>query len=251
MSAEQAETELFQAMIVRALEQEVTPFYEQWEEAGEIPRQLWHTLGQAGMLGIDMPEEYGGAAASFEVSQLAIEEIARMGFGGLASGYNIHANIVMPYILHLGNEQQKQAWLPAMISGEVLGAIAMTEPGAGSDLAAMRTTAERTEGGWRINGAKVFITNGLHADMVIVCAKTDPKAGAKGVSLFLVDTSLPGFSRGKGIKKIGQHASDTAELFFSDLIVPEEALLGEEGKGPGSGWVWVPRQSVHQKAHWR
>ena len=244
MSAEQADTELFQAMIVRALEQEVTPFYEQWEEAGEIPRQLWHTLGQAGMLGIDMPEEYGGAAASFEVSQLAIEEIARMGFGGLASGYNIHANIVMPYILHLGNEQQKQAWLPAMISGQVLGAIAMTEPGAGSDLAAMRTTAERTEGGWRINGAKVFITNGLHADMVIVCAKTDPKAGAKGVSLFLVDTSLPGFSRGKGIKKIGQHASDTAELFFSDLIVPEEALLGEEGKGFAYLMQELPRERL-------
>lgn len=244
MSAEQAETELFQAMIVRALEQEVTPFYEQWEAAGEIPRQLWHTLGQAGMLGIDMPEAYGGAAASFEVSQLAIEEIARMGFGGLASGYNIHANIVMPYILHLGNEQQKQAWLPAMISGEVLGAIAMTEPGAGSDLAAMRTTAERTEGGWRINGAKVFITNGLHADMVIVCAKTDPKAGAKGVSLFLVDTSLPGFSRGKGIKKIGQHASDTAELFFSDLIVPEEALLGEEGKGFAYLMQELPRERL-------
>lgn len=244
MSAEQAETELFQAMIVRALEQEVTPFYEQWEEAGEIPRQLWHTLGQAGMLGIDMPEEYGGAAASFEVSQLAIEDIARMGFGGLASGYNIHANIVMPYILHLGNGQQKQAWLPAMISGQVLGAIAMTEPGAGSDLAAMRTTAERTEGGWRINGAKVFITNGLHADMVIVCAKTDPKAGAKGVSLFLVDTSLPGFSRGKGIKKIGQHASDTAELFFSDLIVPEEALLGEEGKGFAYLMQELPRERL-------
>ena len=244
MSAEQAETELFQAMIVRALEQEVTPFYEQWEEAGEIPRQLWHTLGQAGMLGIDLPEEYGGAAANFEVSQLAIEEIARMGFGGLASGYNIHANIVMPYILHLGNEQQKQAWLPAMISGQVLGAIAMTEPGAGSDLAAMRTTAERTEGGWRINGAKVFITNGLHADMVIVCAKTDPKAGAKGVSLFLVDTSLPGFSRGKGIKKIGQHASDTAELFFSDLIVPEEALLGEEGKGFAYLMQELPRERL-------
>ena len=244
MSAEQADTELFQAMIVRALEQEVTPFYEQWEDAGEIPRSLWNTLGQAGMLGIDMPEEYGGAAASFEVSQLAIEEIARMGFGGLASGYNIHANIVMPYILHLGNEQQKQAWLPAMISGEVLGAIAMTEPGAGSDLAAMRTTAERTESGWRINGAKVFITNGLHADLVIVCAKTDPKAGAKGVSLFLVDTRLPGFSRGKGIKKIGQHASDTAELFFSDLIVPDEALLGEEGKGFAYLMQELPRERL-------
>ncbi|MBJ6138571.1 acyl-CoA dehydrogenase family protein [Marinobacter litoralis] len=231
MPKEQAEIELFQTMIVRALEQEVAPFYEQWEEAGELPRALWNTLGEAGMLGIDLPEKYGGAGASFEISQLAIEETARMGFGGLASGYNIHANIVMPYILHLGSEMQNQAWLPRMSSGEVLGAIAMTEPGAGSDLAAMRTTAERTAEGWKINGAKVFITNGLQADLVIVCAKTNPQAGAKGVSLFLVDTRLPGFSRGKGIKKIGQHASDTAELFFSDLVVPEDALLGEEDKG--------------------
>ncbi|MCK0107595.1 acyl-CoA dehydrogenase family protein [Marinobacter sp. S0848L] len=244
MPKEQAETELFQTMIVRALEQEVAPFYEQWEEAGELPRTLWNTLGEAGMLGIDLPEEYGGAGASFEISQLAIEETARMGFGGLASGYNIHANIVMPYILHLGSEMQKQAWLPRMSSGEVLGAIAMTEPGAGSDLAAMRTTAERTVEGWKINGAKVFITNGLQADLVIVCAKTNPQAGAKGVSLFLVDTRLPGFSRGKGIKKIGQHASDTAELFFSDLIVPEDSLLGEEGKGFAYLMQELPRERL-------
>lgn len=244
MPKEQAETELFQTMIVRALEQEVAPFYEQWEEAGELPRALWNTLGEAGMLGIDLPEEYGGAGASFEISQLAIEETARMGFGGLASGYNIHANIVMPYILHLGSEMQKQAWLPRMSSGEVLGAIAMTEPGAGSDLAAMRTTAERTAKGWKINGAKVFITNGLQADLVIVCAKTNPQAGAKGVSLFLVDTRLLGFSRGKGIKKIGQHASDTAELFFSDLIVPEDSLLGEEGKGFAYLMQELPRERL-------
>lgn len=244
MPKEQAETELFQTMIVRALEQEVAPFYEQWEEAGELPRTLWNTLGEAGMLGIDLPEEYGGAGASFEISQLAIEETARMGFGGLASGYNIHANIVMPYILHLGSEMQKQAWLPRMSLGEVLGAIAMTEPGAGSDLAAMRTTAERTVEGWKINGAKVFITNGLQADLVIVCAKTNPQAGAKGVSLFLVDTRLPGFSRGKGIKKIGQHASDTAELFFSDLIVPEDSLLGEEGKGFAYLMQELPRERL-------
>jgi len=244
MAKEQAEIELFQTMITRALEQEVAPFYEQWEEAGEVPRALWNTLGEAGMLGIDLPEAYGGAGASFEISQLAIEEIARMGFGGLASGYNIHANIVMPYILHLGNEAQKQAWLPPMSSGEVLGAIAMTEPGAGSDLAAMRTTAERTGDGWKINGAKVFITNGLQADLVIVCAKTDPQAGAKGVSLFLVDTRLPGFSRGKGIKKIGQHASDTAELFFSDLVVPDDALLGEEGKGFSYLMQELPRERL-------
>ena len=231
-------------MINRVLDKEIAPFYEQWEERGVIPRDVWRTLGDAGMLGIDMPEEYGGAGASFEISQLAIQEIARKGFGGLASGYNIHANIVMPYILHLGSEAQKQRYLPDMISGHMHSAIAMTEPGAGSDLAAMRSTAQRTDNGYVINGAKVFITNGLQAEMVIVCAKTDPGAGAKGVSLFLVETSLPGFSRGKGIRKIGQHASDTAELFFSDLVVPHDALLGEEGRGFAYLMQELPRERL-------
>jgi len=231
-------------MINRVLDKEIAPFYEQWEEKGVIPRDVWRTLGDAGMLGIDMPEEYGGAEASFEISQLAIEEIARKGFGGLASGYNIHANIVMPYILHLGSETQKQRYLPAMISGHLLSAIAMTEPGAGSDLAAMRSTAQRTDNGYVINGTKVFITNGLQAELVIVCAKTDPGAGAKGVSLFLVKTSLPGFSRGKGIRKIGQHASDTAELFFADLVVPHDALLGEEGQGFAYLMQELPRERL-------
>jgi len=244
MSGHQEDTALFHEMINRVLDKEIAPHYEQWEEQSAIPRSVWNTLGQAGMLGIDMPEEYGGAGASFEISQLAISEIARKGFGGLAGGYNIHANIVMPYLLHLGTQAQKQHYLPAMIRGDILSAIAMTEPGAGSDLAAMRTTAQRTEKGYVINGAKVFITNGLHAELVIVCAKTDPQAGAKGVSLFLVDTSLPGFSRGKGIRKIGQHASDTAELFFSDLLVPHDALLGEEGRGFAYLMQELPRERL-------
>ncbi len=222
---------LFQTMIARVLEQEVAPYFDDWEARGAIPRALWQTLGAAGMLGIDMPEQYGGAGASMDICQLAVEEMARRGFGGLCAGYNIHANIVMPYILHIGSEAQRQQWLPKMIRGDALGALAMTEPGAGSDLAAIRTRAERTDAGWLINGAKVFITNGLQADLVIVCAKTDPTAGAKGISLFLVDTRLAGFSRGKAIKKIGQHSGDTAELFFADLLVPHEALLGEVGKG--------------------
>ncbi|WP_098421032.1 acyl-CoA dehydrogenase family protein [Marinobacter sp. LV10MA510-1] len=244
MSGHHQDTELFRSMINRVLDKEIAPFYEQWEEKGVIPRDVWRTLGDAGMLGIDMPEEYGGAGASFEISQLAIEEIARKGFGGLASGYNIHANIVMPYILHLGSETQKQRYLPDMISGHLLSAIAMTEPGAGSDLAAMRSTAQRTDTGYVINGSKVFITNGLQAGLVIVCAKTDPGAGAKGVSLFLVDTNLPGFSRGKGIRKIGQHASDTAELFFLDLVVPHDALLGEEGRGFAYLMQELPRERL-------
>ena len=235
---------LFQTMISRVLEQEVAPHFDQWEEAGVMPKSLWKTLGEAGMLGIDMPEQYGGAGARMEICQMAVEEIARQGFGGLCGGYNIHANIVMPYLLHIGTEHQREQWLPAMIAGDAVGAIAMTEPGAGSDLAAIRTTAERTDEGWLINGSKVFITNGLHADLVIVCAKTDPKAGAKGISLFLVDTQLAGFSRGKGIKKIGQHSSDTAELFFSDLLIPQDALLGEVGKGFAYLMQELPRERL-------
>ncbi|PAU70483.1 acyl-CoA dehydrogenase family protein [Vreelandella alkaliphila] len=222
---------LFHDMISRCLAQEVAPFYDQWEADGEIPRSLWLALGAAGLLGIDLDETYGGSGADIAITQRALEEMSRQGFGGLASAYNIHANIVMPYLQNLGTDEQRETWLPRMASGEWLGAIAMSEPHAGSDLAAMKTRATKTADGWLLNGSKLFITNGQVADLVIVCAKTDPSAGAKGVSLFLVDTSLPGFSRGKPIKKIGQHASDTAELAFDQLQLPNSALLGEEGAG--------------------
>jgi len=225
------ELTLFRDMTQRALEKEVAPHYDDWENAGLMARDIWHTFGQAGMLCVDLPEEYGAAGASFEVSQLVLGEMAQMGYGGLASSFNIHSNIVAPYILHQGTEAQKQRWLPGMVSGDVVGAIAMTEPGSGSDLAALRTSAVREGDDWIINGSKIFITNGLQADLVIVCASTNPSAGAKGISLFLVDTTLPGFSRGKGISKIGQHSSDTAELFFDNLRVPADALLGEENRG--------------------
>ena len=225
------DTAIFHDMISRVLKEEIGPHYEHWDEAGGAPKSLWSTLGAAGMLGIDMPEQYGGAGASVDIALFAIEEMARQGYGGLCGGYGIYSNIVMPYILHIGSEQQKQRWLPSMAKGEIVGAIAMTEPSAGSDLAAMRTTAVKKDNGWLINGSKIFITNGMQSDLVIVCAKTDPHAGAKGISLFLLDTQTPGFSRGKNIKKIGQHAADTAELFFDDVFVTDEALLGEEGKG--------------------
>ncbi|MGY6564846.1 MAG: acyl-CoA dehydrogenase family protein [Halomonadaceae bacterium] len=245
MSAPQDDlTPLFHDTIRRFLEQEVVPHYEAWEEAGEMPRSLWQQLGEAGLLGIDLPVELGGSDADFAIVQLALEEISRQGFGGLASAYNIHANIVMPYLLHIGTPAQRERWLPAMASGETIGAIAMTEPGAGSDLAAMKTRASRTESGWRLDGSKLFITNGQIADLVIVCAKTDPAAGARGVSLFLVDTTLAGFSRGQPIKKIGQHASDTAELFFDDLRLPEDALLGEAGAGFAYLMQELPRERL-------
>ena len=188
-------------------------------------------MGAAGLLGIDLDEQHGGSGADIAITQLALEELSRQGFGGLASAYNIHANIVMPYLQNLGTAAQCERWLPAMARGDALGAIAMTEPHAGSDLASMRTRAKRTNDGWELSGSKIFITNGQFADLVIVCAKTDPSAGSKGVSLFLVDTRLPGFSRGKPIKKIGQHASDTAELAFDQMQLPHDALLGEEGAG--------------------
>ncbi|WP_439134014.1 acyl-CoA dehydrogenase family protein [Pseudomaricurvus sp.] len=225
------ELELFRDMVLRFFEQEVHPYYEQWEKDCITPRELWNTMGQAGLLCVDMPEKYGAAGAAFEITQMIQWEMSRLGYGGLGSNYNIHANIVAPYIFNLGTEAQKDEWLPKLITGEAVGAIAMTEPGAGSDLAGMRTTALRDGDDYVINGSKVFITNGIHADLVVVCAKTDPNAGSKGVSLFLVDASLPGFSKGQKIEKIGQHSSDTAELFFDNVRVPATALLGEENKG--------------------
>ncbi|MBE0508879.1 MAG: acyl-CoA dehydrogenase family protein [Marinospirillum sp.] len=244
MTATDENTQLFYDMICRFLEQEADPFYDEWEAAGQVPRDFWLKLGEAGMLAIDLAEDYGGTGADFAITQLVIEEISRRGFGGLASGYNIHANIVIPYLEHLATEEQKHQWLPRMATGEVMGAIAMTEPGAGSDLAAIKTRAQKVDGGWQLDGSKIFITNGMMADLVIVCAKTDPSAGAKGVSLFLVDTHLPGFSRGKPIKKIGQHASDTAELFFDAMMLPETALLGQEGSGFAYLMQELPRERL-------
>lgn len=225
------ELQMFRDMVLRFLEQEVLPHYDTWEKNHHTPRDIWNTLGSAGVLLVDFPEKYGAAQASFDVCQMIQEEMCRLGLHGLATGYNIHANIVAPYILNIGNEQQKERWLPPMVTGEVLTALAMTEPGAGSDVANMRTSAVKDGDEYILNGSKTFITNGNMADMIIVCAKTDSKAGAKGISLFLVDTRLPGFSTGKPIEKMGQHSSDTAELFFENMRIPSEALLGEENKG--------------------
>ena len=225
------ELTLFRDMTRRALEQEIAPHIEEWEQQHIVPRELWNTLGAAGLLCPDMPEEYGAAGATPQVTFAIIEELSHMGFGGIASGYGIHSNIVAPYINHFGTEEQKQHWLPKMVTGEAVGALAMTEPGAGSDVQGIRTSAVKDGDGWILNGSKIVITNGIHADVVIVAAITDPGKGAKGTSLFLVDTTLPGFERGKKIEKIGQHTSDTAELFFQDVRLPANALLGELNKG--------------------
>ena len=238
------ELTLFRDMTRRALEQEISPNIEEWEAQHMVPRELWNTLGQAGLLCPDMPEEFGAAGTTPQVTFAIIEELSRMGFGGIASGYGIHSNIVAPYIEHFGTEEQKAQWLPKMVTGEVLGALAMTEPGAGSDVQSIRTNAVKDGDEWVLNGSKIFITNGMLADLVIVAAITDPGKGAKGTSLFLVDASLPGFERGKKIEKMGQHTSDTAELFFQDVRLPASALLGDLNKGFVIMMTELPRERL-------
>jgi alkylation response protein AidB-like acyl-CoA dehydrogenase len=234
----------FRDMVQRFLQAEVEPNIEQWEADKLMPKSFWPVMGGAGLLLVDFEAEYGGAEADFDVSLMVQEEMCRMGYHALASAYNIHANIVAPYILNMGTDAQKQQWLPGMASGEIVTALGMTEPSAGSDLAALRTRAVHDGDDYIINGSKVFITNGIHADMVVVAAKTDPDKGAKGVSLFLVDTSLPGFEKGKKIEKMGQHSGDTAELFFSDVRVPADALLGKEGHGFAYMMSELPRERL-------
>lgn len=231
MTVAQDEMVLFRDMARRAFEQEIAPQFEQWEANHMVPRELWTTLGAAGLLCPDVPEEYGGAGTSPHVTLAMIEELSQLGFGGVATGYGIHSNIVAPYLMRHGTDEQKQQWLPGMVDGTVFGALAMTEPGAGSDVQGIRSNAVRDGDQWVLNGSKIFITNGIHADLVIVAAITDPGKGAKGTSLFLVDASLPGFDKSTKIEKIGQHTSDTAQLFFQDVRLPANALLGEENRG--------------------
>ncbi len=238
------EMTLFREMARRAFEREIAPHYEQWEHERMVPRSLWNTLGNAGLLCPDVDEEYGGAGTSAMVTLAMIEELSYMGFGGFASGYGIHSNIVAPYISRHGSAAQKATWLPKMVSGEVVGALGMTEPSAGSDVQAIRTNAVKDGDEWVLNGSKIFITNGIHADLVIVAAITDPGKGAKGTSLFLVDTRLPGFEKSKKIDKIGQHASDTALLFFTDVRLPADALLGEENRGFAIMMDELPRERL-------
>lgn len=238
------EMTLFREMARRAFEREIAPYYEEWEQQRMVPRGLWNTLGNAGLLCPDVDEEYGGAGTSPMVTLAMIEELSYMGFGGFASGYGIHSNIVAPYISRHGSAAQKAKWLTKMVTGEVVGALGMTEPSAGSDVQAIRTNAVKDGDEWILNGSKIFITNGIHADLVIVAAITDPGKGAKGTSLFLVDTSLPGFEKSKKIDKIGQHASDTALLFFTDIRLPADALLGEENRGFAIMMDELPRERL-------
>ncbi|MCI5063844.1 MAG: acyl-CoA dehydrogenase family protein [Algiphilus sp.] len=238
------ELELFRDNVRRFLESEIAPHYTQWEADEIMPRDVWRKLGEAGLLCVDMPEEYGGSGAPFTFSCVVVEELARAGFGALASNVSVHSDIAAPYIAHLGSDAQKAHYLPKMALGEVIGAIAMTEPGAGSDLQGARTRAEVDGDGYRINGQKTFITNGQHADVIVTFTKTDPSAGSKGTALFLIDAAMEGFARGRNLEKIGQHAADTSELFFSDVRVPASAVLGRVGNGFGHLMDELPRERL-------
>ena len=213
----------------RFCEREIAPFHDAWEEDGVVPRAIWRRAGELGFLCMSLPAEYGGADADFRASVVVTEELARIGASG--PGFVLQTDIVAPYILHYGTEEQKRRWLPRLASGEIVGAIAMTEPGTGSDLAAVATRAERVEGGYVVTGAKTFITNGVLADLVIVVAKTDPDAGNRGVTLFLIERGVPGFAGGRPLKKVGLKAQDTAELVFDGVRAGDDAVLGEIGAG--------------------
>jgi len=240
-----SELEQFRDMVKRFLDKEIKPNYEQWEKDGIIPRDVWYNMGANGLLCVDQPEQYGGVGVSYLYSMVVLEEASRANFASLATGLSVHSDIAAPYVQHIGNEAQREYWLPKMISGEVIGAIGMTEPGAGSDLQAIRTTSIRNGDHYVLNGSKTFITNGQHADLVILAAKTDPNGGAKGVSLFLVDMNLAGCARGRNLEKMGLHSQDTSELFFDNVKLPLDSLLGEEGKGFAYLMNELPRERLN------
>ena len=242
---ERAELDLFRQSLERFCDAEIEPHYRDWERAGQVPRALFTQMGAQGYLCADVPEPYGGAGASVHFSFAVTEVLARRGYGGLVGGVQVHNDVIPPYLLHCGTEAQRAHWLPRMARGEAIAAIGMTEPGAGSDLKALRTTARKDGDHYVINGSKIFISNGQNCHLIVLAAKTDPSAGAKGVSLFLVDTSTPGFSRGRNLDKVGQHAGDTSELFFEDMRVPLDALLGGvEGQGFAQMMRELPRERL-------
>ena len=228
----QEEHALFRQSVRDFIAREIIPFNAEWEIQKQVSRESWLKLGENGFLGIQAPEHLGGLnIQDFRFNAIFIEELGLSGCSGPAIGYPLHNDIVMPYILHYGTEEAKKAYVPKMVSGEWIGAVAMTEPGAGSDLQGMRTTAMDQGDHFVMNGSKTFITNGYMSDVVVVAAKTDPTRGAKGISLFLVDKDMPGFTKGVPFEKVGLHAQDTCELFFEEVKIPKQNLLGKLGEG--------------------
>lgn len=223
------EHEQFRAMVRRFIAKEILPHYADWERDGVVPREIWRRAGEVGILCPTVPETYRGPGGDFLHGAIVIEEMAAV--GAVAPTFYLQSEIVAPYLLHFGTEEQKQQWLPGMVDGSVVTAVAMSEPSGGSDLQHLRTTARRDGTDWVVNGQKVFITSGFVADVIVLACRTNDRPGARGVSLLLVETDRPGFERGRRLEKLGCKAQDTAELFFSDLRVPGANLLGEEGRG--------------------
>lgn len=227
-----AEHDLFRKSVRDFIAKEITPYNDEWEKNKMVSRESWLKLGANGFLGIQAPEDLGGLnIQDFRYNAIFIEELGLSGCSGPAIGYPLHSDIVMPYILHYGSEQAKHRYIPKMIAGEFIGAVAMTEPGAGSDLQGISTRAEDRGDHYLLNGCKTFITNGYLSDVVVVAVKTSPGRGAKGISLIIVDRDMKGFSRGLPFEKVGLRAQDTCELFFEDVQVPKINLLGKEGEG--------------------
>ena len=226
------EHDLFRQAVKEFIAKEITPNNHDWENQKMVSRESWLKLGENGFLGIQAPEKLGGMNISdFRFNAILIEELGLSGCSGPAIGYPLHSDIVMPYILHYGNQEVQEKYIPKMVSGDYIGAIAMTEPGAGSDLQGMRTSAIDQGDYYLVNGSKTFITNGYLSDVVVVAVKTDPSKGAKGISLVVMDNSMEGYTKGFPFEKVGLHAQDTCELFFEDVKVPKVNLLGKEGEG--------------------
>lgn len=225
------EHEMFRKSIVNFLQKEAVPYFETWEEERLIPRSFWEKMGEQGFICPSVSEEYGGMGTDFGFAVILSEELARIGAG--LTGIGTHSNIIVPYLHTFGNEEQKHRFLGKCVTGELITSIAMTEPGAGSDLANIQTTAIRQGNQYILNGQKTFITNGIHSDLIIVACKTNPKAEPryKGISLLLVERDTPGFTRGRKLNKVGMHSQDTSELIFENCVVPVSNRLGEEGKG--------------------
>ncbi len=237
------EHEDFRRTVRAFMEKEVVPHHDQWEKDGQVSREVWQRAGAHGLLCFDVEEQYGGAGITdFRYNAIISEEISKVGASGL--GFPVHTDIIVPYISQLGTEEQKARWLPGLVSGELISAIAMTEPGAGSDLQGVRTSAVDKGDHYVLNGSKTFISNGIMADLVIVVARTDPDAGHQGISLLVVEAGMEGFERGRNLDKMGLKAQDTSELFFDNVAVPKTNLLGEEGSGFVSLMVNLPQERI-------
>jgi alkylation response protein AidB-like acyl-CoA dehydrogenase len=241
-----AEHEAFRDSVRRFVDEELAPHHADWEDAQIVPRAVWRRAGELGLLCPNMPPEYGGLGADWLFNVVVIEELARAGLSGPGSGFMVHSEMVAPYILAGGSEALKAEWLPRMVTGEAIGALAITEPGAGSDAKAIRTRATREGDDYVIDGQKIYISNGQNADLFITACKTDPTAGAKGVSLIVVDGRAPGVARGRNLKKIGLKAQDTSEIFFAGVRAPVGARLGEEGRGFAMMMTKLARERLTQ-----